>query len=175
MVGLMHQREAVFTVPTDPEVVWRFIRDFESLCACVPGVERLRRIDDATAEMTVVEKIGVVPLRVDFTAHIDAEDPPHSLHAVAKAEHVDVEIDVRLRATGVGTELASQVQVIGRGPLKPVVDRLFERRATERTAEFAQLLEARFGGAAKAEAPMRSPEGRLTRLWRGLLAWLGFK
>jgi len=171
----MHQREAVFTVPTDPEVVWRFIRDFESLCACVPGVERLRRIDDATAEMTVVEKIGVVPLRVDFTAHIDAEDPPHSLHAVAKAEHVDVEIDVRLRATGVGTELASQVQVIGRGPLKPVVDRLFERRATERTAEFAQLLQARFGAASKAEGPMRSPEGRLARVWRGLLAWLGFK
>jgi carbon monoxide dehydrogenase subunit G len=176
MVGLMHRREAVFTVATAPEVVWRFIRDFESLCACVPGVERLRRVDDATAEMTVVEKIGVVPLRVDFTAHIDAEDPPHSLHAVATAEHVDVEIDVCLRATGGGTELASQVKVIGRGPLKPVIDRLFERRATERTAEFAQLLEARFGGVSKSEAPTPSPrEGKLTRLWQRALAWLGLK
>lgn len=172
----MHRREAVFTVATAPEVVWRFIRDFESLCACVPGVERLRRVDDATAEMTVVEKIGVVPLRVDFTAHIDTEDPPHSLHAVATAEHVDVEIDVRLRATGAGTELASQVKVIGRGPLKPVVDRLFERRATERTAEFAQLLEARFGGASKSGAPTPSPaEGKLTQLWQRVLAWLGLK
>lgn len=168
----MHQREAVFTVPTAPEVVWRFIRDFESLCACVPGVERLRRVDDATAEMTVVEKIGVVPLRVDFTAHIDAEDPPHSLHAVATAEHVDVEIDVTLRAAGAGTELASQVKVIGRGPLKPVVDRLFERRATERTAEFAQLLEARFGGAARSAAPASSPPGKLTQWWQRVLAWL---
>ena len=173
----MHRREALFTVPTAPEVVWRFIRDFESLCACVPGVERLRRVDDATAEMTVVEKIGVVPLRVDFTAHIDAEDPPHSLHAVAKAEHVDVEIDVRLRAAGRGTELASQVKVIGRGPLKPVVDRLFERRATERTAEFARLLESRFGGTSKPEdlpAPF-PPKGKLTQVWHRLLALLGFK
>jgi carbon monoxide dehydrogenase subunit G len=160
-------------VPTPPEVVWRFIRDFESLCACIPGIERLRRVDDATAELTVVEKVGVVPLRVDLTAHIDAEDPPHSLHAIATAEHVDVEIDVRLRATGPGTELASLVQVTGRGPLKPIVDRLFERRATERTAQFAQLLEERFGAATRSEAPTRSADGRLARLWRRLLGWLG--
>ena len=173
----MHRREAVFTVPTAPEVVWRFIRDFESLCTCIPGVERLRRVDDATAKMTVVEKIGVVPLRVDFTAHIDAEDPPHSLHAVAKAEHVDVEIDVRLRAIGRGTELASQIKVIGRGPLKPMVDRLFERRATERTAEFAQLLESRFGGTLKPDhfpAPFPT-KGKLTQVWHRLLALFGFK
>jgi len=175
MVGLMHRREAVFTVPTPPDTVWRFIRDFESLCACFPGVERLHRVDDATAELTVVEKIGVIPLRVDLTAHIDAEDPPNSLHAVATAEHVDVEIDVRLRPTATGTELASAVQVTGRGPLKPIVDRLFERRATERTVQFAQLLEARFGTGAKTEAPMRLSEGRLTRLWRQLLGWFGFK
>lgn len=142
----MHRREAVFTVPTAPDVLWGFIRDFESLCACIPGVERLHRVDDATAEVTVVEKVGVVPIRVELNAHIDAEDPPRSLHAVAKGKHVDVDIHVSLRATGAGTEMTSSFQVIGRGPLKPVVDRLFERRADERTAQFTQLLEARFGG-----------------------------
>ena len=50
-----------------------------------------------------MEKIGIVPLSVELFAHIDAEDPPNSLHAVAKAEHVDIEIDLRLRATGPGT------------------------------------------------------------------------
>lgn len=108
-------------------------------------MERLHRVDDTTAEVTVVEKVGAVPMRVELNAHIDAEDPPHSLHAVAKGKHVDVEIDVRLCAKGSGTELTSRFQVIGRGPLKPVVDRLFERRADERAAQFTQLLEARFG------------------------------
>lgn len=147
MVGVMHQREAVFTVPTPPDVLWGFIRDFESLCGCIPGVERLQRIDDASADVTVVEKVGVVPIRVELNARIDAEDPPHSLHAVAKGKHVDVEIDVLLRPIGAGTEMTSRFQVVGRGPLKPVVDRLFEKRADERTAQFTQLLEARFGGA----------------------------
>jgi carbon monoxide dehydrogenase subunit G len=143
----MHERQAVFTVPTAPNVLWGFIRDFESLCACIPGVERLTRVDDATAEVTVVEKVGVVPIRVELHAHIDAEDPPHSLHAIATGKHVDVEIDVRLCAKGMGTEMTSRFHVVGRGPLKPVVDRLFEKRADERTAQFTQLLEARFGGA----------------------------
>jgi hypothetical protein len=131
----------------------------------------VRRLDDVSAELSVVEKVGVVPIRVELTARIDAEDPPYSLHAVATAEHVDVEIDVRLRAVAPGTELTGLVQLTGRGPLKPVVDRLFERRATERTAQFAQLLEARFAGAAPAEAPA-PPEGALTRLWRRLRDWL---
>lgn len=178
----MHRREAVFTVPTPPDIIWRFIRDFESLCACFPGVERVRRIDDTTAELTVVEKIGVVPLRVDLIAHIDAEDPPNSLHAVATAEHVDIEIVVRLRATRPGTELTGLVNLTGRGPLKPIVDRLFERRATERTVQFAQVLESRFGQAEKPElaalppkapAPALPPEGRIKQLWRQLLRWLG--
>jgi ligand-binding SRPBCC domain-containing protein len=68
MVELMHRREAVFTVLTPPEEVWRFIRDIESLCACIPGVERVRVVDDTTAELTVVEKVGVVTISVDFAA-----------------------------------------------------------------------------------------------------------
>jgi carbon monoxide dehydrogenase subunit G len=143
----MRRREAQFAVNASPEDLWRFIRDFESLCACIPGVEKLTRVDDRTAQFTVEEKVGVVPLRVALTARIEAEDPPHGLHALATAQHVDIEIDVRLKPTGAGTEMTTLFQVVGRGPLKAVVDRLFERRATERTAQFADSLAARFGRA----------------------------
>jgi carbon monoxide dehydrogenase subunit G len=53
MVGLMPQREATFAVNAAPDELWRFIRDFESLCTCIPGVERIHRVDDRTAELTV--------------------------------------------------------------------------------------------------------------------------
>jgi carbon monoxide dehydrogenase subunit G len=171
MVGLMRRREAKFPVHASPEQLWRFIRDFESLCTCIPGVERLHRVDDRTAEFTVEEKVGVVPLRVALTARIDAENPPHGLHAVATAEHLDIEIDVRLRRIESGTELTTLFQVAGRGPLKPVVDRLFERRAAERAAQFADCLAARFGGEAPAlaeEEPARARVGWLRRIWRRL-------
>lgn len=145
MVGLTRQHEARFSVNASPEELWRFIRDFESLCSCIPGVEKLSRIDERTAQLTVKEMVGVVPLRVALTARVDAEDPPRALHALATANHLDIEIDVLLQRIVSGTELTALFQVVGRGPLKSVVDRLFERRASERAAQFAESLAARFG------------------------------
>jgi carbon monoxide dehydrogenase subunit G len=148
----MPQREAKFTVNAPPEELWRFIRDFHSLCTCIPGVERINVLDDRTAELTVKERVGVVPLILTLRAQIDAEAPPHRLHATAKAEHLTMTIEVALRATGSGTELLSLFNVSGEGQLKAIVDRLFERRATERTAQVADCLGKRFGAASSARA-----------------------
>lgn len=165
----MPRREARFTVNAPPEELWRFIRDFESLCTCIPGVERITVVDDRTVELTVREKIGVVPLIVDLRAQIDTEDPPRRLHATAKAEHLTIAIDVTLQATASGTELLSLFDVRGEGQLKAIVDRLFERRATERTAQFAQSLQQRFGAVSAATPPAQIRAGWLVRLWRRLL------
>jgi len=167
----MPQREAKFAVNAPPEELWRFIRDFQSLCTCIPGVERITVVDDRTAELTVKEKVGVVPLILTLRARIDAEEPPRRLHATAKAEHLTMAIDVTLQRTASGTELLSLFDVKGEGPLKPIVDRLFERRATERTAQFAACIEKRFGAvSAEAVPAARERAGRLhrwlARLWR---------
>ncbi|HEX9183396.1 MAG TPA: SRPBCC domain-containing protein, partial [Burkholderiales bacterium] len=128
----MPRREASFAVNAPPEALWRFIRDFEALCTCIPGVERIQVLDDRTAELTVKEKIGVVPLIVTLRAQIESEEPPRRLQASAKAEHLTMAIDVTLRGTATGTELTSLFDVRGEGQLKAIVDRLFERRAAAR-------------------------------------------
>jgi carbon monoxide dehydrogenase subunit G len=140
----MPQREAKFAVNAPPGEVWKFIRDFRALCTCIPGVERISVLDDRTAELTVKEKVGVVPLIVELRARIDAEEPPRRLRATATAEHLTMAIDVTLQGSAGGTELHSRFDVRGEGPLKPIVDRLFEKRATERTAQFAECLAKRF-------------------------------
>jgi hypothetical protein len=169
----MPQREARFTVNAPPEELWRFIRDFRSLCTCIPGVERINVVDDRTAELTVKEKVGVVPLILTLRAQIDAEEPPRRLHATARAEHLTMAIDVTLRETGTGTELLSLVDVRGEGQLKAIVDRLFERRATERTAQFADCLGKRFGAVSAGQPPEGKGAGQfqrwLARVWRRLL------
>ncbi len=178
----MPQREAKFSVSAPANEVWTFIRDFQSLCTCIPGVDRIRLLDDRTAELTVKEKVGIVPLIVTLTAQIDSEEPPRRLHATARAEHLTMEIDVTLQETDSGTEMTSLFKVQGEGQLKPVVDSLFERRASERTAQFADCLEKRFGGVASTNALAQAPAGPavahnrvgrfsrwLNRLWRRLL------
>ena len=164
----MPRREERFTVNAPPREVWRFIRDIESLCRCIPGVERVKLVDARTADLTVKEKIGVVPLILDLRAHIDAEEPPRRLHATLKAEHLTMEIEVALRAAGAGTEMTGVLQVQGEGPLKPIVDRLFEKRATERAAQFAGSLEQRFGAAAPASVGAEGRRGGWARLWQAL-------
>jgi carbon monoxide dehydrogenase subunit G len=161
----MPERAAKFTVNAPPHELWKFLRDIEALCTCIPGVERVRLVDPKTAELTVKEKVGVVPLIVNLTARIDSEEPTRRLHATATAEHLTMAIDVTLQASGSATELHSVFNVKGEGPLRPVVDRLFERRATERTAQFAEALEKRFGGV-PAAPPLREGWARL--LWRRL-------
>ena len=164
----MPRREAKFSVNARPEELWKFLRDFRSLCTCIPGVERIAVLDDRNAELTVKEKLGVVPLIVDLKASIDSEEPPRRLHATARAEHLTMTIEVALQKTASGTELTSVFDVKGEGQLKSIVDRLFERKATERTAQFAECLGKRFGAASPAKAPEPARGGWLGRL----LAWL---
>jgi carbon monoxide dehydrogenase subunit G len=139
------RRETRFSVNADPQALWAFIRDMQSLCTCIPGVEKIVLLDARTADLTVREKVGVVPMILTLRASIDSEEPPRWLQATAKAQHLVMAIEVRLEGTAAGTELRGLFDVTGTGPLKPIVDRLFEKRATERAAQFAACLEARFG------------------------------
>lgn len=165
----MPRREARFAVNASQDALWRFIRDFQSLCTCIPGVEKIALVDDRTADLTVKEKVGVIPMILTLRARIESEEPPRRLHASATAEHLTMAIDVTLEKTASGTELRGLFDVTGTGQLKPIVDRLFEKRATERTAQFAECLEKRFSGAA-APSPAQERGGWLTRMWRRLVA-----
>lgn len=141
----MPQRETRFAVNAQPAELWKFIRDIESLCTCIPGVEKIVLLDERSADLTVREKVGVIPMVLTLRATIESEDPPRRLHATARAEHLTMVIDVTLEKTAEGTELRGFFDVSGTGQLKPIVDRLFEKRATERAAQFADCLQQRFG------------------------------
>ena len=167
----MPQREARFTVNAQPPELWKFIRDMESLCTCIPGVEKIVLLDGRSADLTVKEKVGVIPMVLTLRASIDSEDPPRRLHATARAEHLTMNIDVSLEKTANGTELRGLFEVTGTGQLKPIVDRLFEKRATERAAQFADCLQKRFGAVPPASAPAPVPGSWLSRLWRRLREW----
>ena len=168
----MPQRETRFTVNAQPPELWKFIRDMEALCTCIPGVEKIVLLDERTADLTVREKVGVIPMVLTLRASIDSEDPPHRLHATARAEHLAMTIDVSLEKTANGAELRALFDVTGTGQLKPIVDRLFEKRATERAAQFADCLQQRFGAVAPASTAEKKRTGTIrrwiTRLWRRL-------
>lgn len=169
----MPERRTDFTVNAPPWEVWAFVRDVHALCSCIPGVEQVELVDDRTAELTVKEKIGVVPLVLALKARIESEDPPHGLRAVATAEHLTMEIDVALHESGPGTRLLGLIKVKGTGPLERVVDSLFEKRASERAAQFAEHLEQRFGALPRERAAVPAGAARAPRgIGQRIGAWL---
>jgi carbon monoxide dehydrogenase subunit G len=119
----------------------------------------------------VKEKVGVIPMTVNLKARIESEEPPRRLHAVATAEHLTMAIDVTLQETGAATVLTSVFDVKGTGQLKAIVDRLFEKRATERTAQFAECLGKRFGAASPERPLVQPPAGWFRMLWQRILEW----
>ncbi|GEM_PF-838873 len=155
----MPSREEKFFVNATPNELWDFIRNLESLCGCIPGVERINLIDDRSVELRVKEKVGIIPLTVDLVGQIEFEDPPHSLRAVSKADHLTMEIDVALLGDESGTEITAQFEVAGEGPLKSIVDNLFERKATEKAAQFAEILKEHFGADSSEEVPAGACRG----------------
>ena len=166
----MPQRETRFTVNAQPLELWKFIRDIESLCTCIPGVEKIVLLDERTADLTVKEKVCVIPMVLTLRASIDSEDPPRWLHATARAEHLTMTIEVSLEKTANGTELRALFDVTGTGQLKPIVDRLFEKRATERTAQFADCLGKRFAAGSPLQPPAPTGTGRIRR-WLARVWW----
>ena len=167
----MPQRETRFTVNAQPPALWKFIRDIESLCTCIPGVEKIVLLDERTADLTVKEKVGVIPMVLTLRASIDSEDPPRRLHATARAEHLTMNIDVSLEKTANGTELRGLFDVTGTGQLKPIVDRLFEKRATERAAQFADCLQKRFSAVPPASVAAQAPAAWFRLLWQRIVEW----
>lgn len=161
----MPRREASIEVATGADELWRFLRDFEALCACIPGVERVEVADTRHATLTVREKVGVVPMVLALAATIEREDPPRSLRAVARADHLTMAIDVELQPSGAKTVLHTVFDVAGSGPLKAVVDSLFERRATERTAAFAASLGQRFAASESHAAPPQALVAQAAQGW----------
>lgn len=173
------EREIAFLVEAPLWEVWAFLRDVHAVCTCIPGVEQVVLVDDRTAELTVKEPVGGVPRVSALRVSIVAEDPPHGLRAAAIARHLAIEFDVTLQQAGSGTRLLGLIRARDTGPRERVVDGLFERRVSERTAQFAARLEQRFGTSShehdvSSQPALPAPRGiagigaRLRALWRRL-------
>lgn len=151
----MPRAEMKIAVNVPAPAVWSLIRDVEALCGCIPGVEGVKVVDQETAEVTVRERVGIVPLVLNLRARIDSEEPPRRLHATATAEHLILGLQVTLRGTASGTEVVAVMEVKGEGPLGPIIDNIFKKKAGEHAARFADCVRKRLG----AEDPGRGQAG----------------
>ena len=139
--------EEKFIVKAPIAKVWDFVLDPEKMGSCVPGCEKIEKIDDRTYDTVV--KAGVGPIHVKFkfrTVLTEMEYPTH-LHAqgggadVSKAGSFQQDSDFDMREISeneVEISYKSNVSVSGR--LATFGERIMRMKARDMGNKFAEAM-----------------------------------
>lgn len=80
--------EGKFTLKAPIQQVWDFLLEPGTLASCIPGAEKMERIDDKTYESVVKQKVGPIAVKFKFTTTITEMDPPKHLKAVGRGADI---------------------------------------------------------------------------------------
>jgi carbon monoxide dehydrogenase subunit G len=134
--------------------VWDMLLEPETLRTCLPGIERIERLDEKHYAIVLMQKIGPLPLRFKIKATLTKVEAP--FHLEIEGQRVDtgtadqavhkVNIDLREIAGGAveisysaDAKIASTPAILG--------DRLIQARLRKIETAFAQALQERINRA----------------------------
>jgi len=135
------------------EKVWERLLDAETLVSCIPGAEKIERIDEKTYDCVVKQKVGPISVKFKFKSVLTKTEPPRHLEIagegedIAKAGHFVQKSIVDLRETGAGeveVSYKSDVNIVGK--LAMFGDRIMRAKAKKVEEEFTKALQERLEG-----------------------------
>ncbi len=80
--------EGKFSLKAPMEKLWDSLLEAETLRACVPGAEKIDRLDEKTYDCIVKQKVGPIGVRFKFKIVLTKLDPP--CHIEMKGEGEDI-------------------------------------------------------------------------------------
>ena len=150
------QIEKTCVLPVPIQNAWDCLSDADLVAACVPGVEKVERVDDTHFLVTVTVKVGVIKPTFRLQVTLVEQTPPAYLRSTCAGEANGMMGSLRqttqIRLSRVGedqtkVDVQAEVDVFGRlgtfgyGVLKGKADQLWEQfvanlsaAAKERTA-----------------------------------------
>lgn len=127
-----------FALKAGIKEVWDFLLDAGTLLSCIPGAEKIEKIDDKTYDAIVKQKVGPISAKFKFATTITELDPPRHLKAVGKGADVtkmgtfthEMTIDLKEIPGGqVEVAYSANVNVVGR--LATFGERIMRAKAAE--------------------------------------------
>ncbi|RLA91029.1 MAG: hypothetical protein DRG20_02420 [Deltaproteobacteria bacterium] len=98
--------EEKFSVKAPIQKVWDFLLDPNQVGACVPGCEKIEKLDDKTYESVVKVKVGFITVKMKSKTKITEMEPPHHLKSVTEGSDM-------LKAGQVYQEAVMDIKEIG--------------------------------------------------------------
>ncbi len=143
------------TIKASIQKVWDSILDPQTLLSCIPGAEKIERIDDKTYNCVVKQKVGPISVRFKFKAVLTEMEPPTHLKLsgegddIGKAGHFSHKTTVELKEISPGEveiEYSSNVSIVGR--LATFGDKVMRAKAKKMEEELTKRLKQRLEGLA---------------------------
>jgi carbon monoxide dehydrogenase subunit G len=128
--------------------VWDMLLEPETLQACVPGIEKIERLDEKHYAIVIMQRVGPLPLRfkikatltkVEAPLHLEIEGQRAEIEKADQAVH-KVRIDLRETASG-AVEISYSADATIAGKLAMFGERIMQAKAKKVEAEFTKALQ----------------------------------
>jgi carbon monoxide dehydrogenase subunit G len=144
------QMEGKFTLKAPIQKLWDTLLDPETLLSCIPGAEKIERIDEKTFDCVVKQKVGPISVKFKFKSILTKVEPPTHIEVdgegedIGKAGHFVQKSVVDLRQIPGGeVEVSYRTDATIVGKLAMFGDRIMRAKAKKVEEEFTKALQER--------------------------------
>lgn len=139
--------EGRFTVNAPIRLLWDTLLDAETLQACIPGAEKIERVDEKTYDCVIRQKVGPISVRFKFKNILSVVEPPNHVEMegegedIGKAGRFTQKTAVHLKEIEKDeVEIAYQCNANIVGKLAMFGDRILKAKAKKLETEFTSSL-----------------------------------
>jgi carbon monoxide dehydrogenase subunit G len=140
--------EGKFTLKAPIQKIWDTLLEPETLLSCIPGAEKIERIDEKTYDCVVKQKVGPISVKFKFKSIITRMESPTQIEVegegedVAKAGHFVQKSLVDLREISQDeVEVSYRTDATIVGKLAMFGDRIMKAKAKKVEEEFTKALQ----------------------------------
>jgi len=140
--------EGKFSLNAPIKKIWETLLEPETLLSCIPGAEKIERIDEKTYDCVVKQKVGPISAKFKFKSIITKMEPPTHIEIegegedIAKAGHFVQKSIVDLKEISqskVEVSYKTDVSIVGK--LAMFGDRIMKAKAKKVEEEFTVALQ----------------------------------
>ncbi len=134
---------------------WDFLLDVNQFASCMPGVEKVTRIDDRTFDGTIAATVGPISGKFNFRATIVESKPPEELFVRTEGtdsvtgSRMNANVTINLKEPSANhTQLDYRAEVQIQGRLAILGDMILRATASLMLESFAERLRKQLEGEA---------------------------
>jgi len=148
--------EGKFTLKAPIQMLWDTLLDPETLRSCIPGAEKIERLDEKTYDCVIKQKVGPIAVRFKFINILSKLDPPNHVEMEGQGEDIGkagrftqrTSIDMKENERG-EVEISYQCNANIVGKLAMFGDRILKTKAKKLEAEFTSALKGKLKSVVK--------------------------